>query len=279
VGDLATDTAVEPTGEGLFRATVSVDWEIWGPMGGYVAAIALRAAGAASPHPHPAAFSCHYLGVARFEPVDVRVETRRSGRAATSQRVEISQDGRAILDAMVWSVGDGEGLEHDETVAPEVGGPEEVPSIQELLPEDAVPPFPFWNNLDAKPVDFELEWPPDGPRPARWREWLRFVPTATYDDPWVDAARVVILVDLPSWPSAHRPHAWKQPRFTAPTLDLNVVFHRPTIAEPWLLCDGEAPVSTGGLFGWTARVWSPSGRLHASGGGQCIYRRLPAPSI
>ena len=30
------------------------------------------------------------------------------------------------------------------------------------------------------------------------------------------------------------------------------------------------------LFGWTARVWSPGGVLHASGGGQCLYRPLPA---
>ena len=85
------------------------------------------------------------------------------------------------------------------------------------------------------------------------------------------------LVDLPSWPSAHRPHAYKQEPFTAPTLDLNVAFHRPTSEEDWLLCDGAAPVSTGGLFGWTARIWASGGALHASGGGQCIYRRM-APS-
>jgi acyl-CoA thioesterase-2 len=275
VGDLAIDTAVEPTGDGAYRAVLSRDWEIWGPMGGYVAAVALRAAGANVDHPRPVAFSCHYLGVARFEPVDVRVEARRSGRTATSQRVEVTQDGRPILDAMVWSAAEGEGLEHDETTPPDVPGPDELPSIQELLPEDAPgPPFPFWNNFDGKPLQFEVDWPPDGPRPARWQEWLRFLPTATFEDPWVDAARAVILVDLPSWPSAHRPHAWRQPPFTAPTLDLNVAFHRSAAGHEWLLCDGAAPLSTEGLFGWTARVWSPGGALHASGGGQCLYRRM-----
>src|SRR3546814_7413365 len=79
-------------------------------MGGYIASFALRAAGASSPHAHPAAFSCHYLGVARFEPIDIRSESRKEGRGATSQRVEISQDGRAVLDAMVWSAPVGEGL-------------------------------------------------------------------------------------------------------------------------------------------------------------------------
>jgi acyl-CoA thioesterase-2 len=276
MGDLADDTAVERHGDGCYEATLSADWEIWGPMGGYVAACALRAAGASTEQARPATFSCHYLGVARFGSVDLRVETRRSGRTATSQRVEVTQEGRPILDAMVWSAGDVEGLEHDETSPPDVPDPDQLPDIRELVPDDAEPPFPFWHNFDAKPIEFEVEWPPPGPRPARWREWLRFAPTATFEDPWVDAARCVILVDLPSWPSAHRPHAWKQPPFTAPTLDLNVAFHRPTSGRDWLLCDGAAPLSTGGLFGWNARVWSTGGRLHASGGGQCLYRRLPA---
>ena len=275
MGDLAIDTAVRARGEGLFEATLSADWEIWGPMGGYVAACALRAAGASTPELRPAAFSCHYLSVAQFSTVDIRVSTRKRGRTACAQRVEISQGDRAILDAMVWSVGEVEGLEHDETIPPAVPDPDHLPSIDELLPEDAQPPFPFWNNLDAKPLEFEVVWPPDGPRPASWREWLRFLPTASFDDPWIDATRSVILVDLPSWPSAHRPHVWKQPGFMAPTLDLNVAFHAPAAGHEWLLCDGAAPLSTGGLFGWTARIWSPGGGLHASGGGQCLYRRMP----
>lgn len=275
MGDLANDTAVRSLGDGRYEADLSADWEIWGPMGGYAAAVALRAAGAASAHPRPATFACHYLSVAKFGRVDLQVETRKTGRAATSQRVEMTQEGRPILDATVWSVGDGEGLEHDETVAPDVPPPDELPSLRELLPEGVEPPFPFWHNLESKPLLFEEVWPPDGPRPAVWQQWLRFTPTAAFEDPWVDAARCVILVDLPSWPSAHRPHAWQQPPYIAPTLDLSVAFHRPTAGHDWLLCDGAAPLSTAGLFGWTARVWSAGGGLHASGGGQCLYRRLP----
>jgi acyl-CoA thioesterase-2 len=275
MGDLGEDTAVTACGEGRFEATLSPDWEIWGPMGGYVAACALRAAaGVSRDHLRPAAFSCHYLGVAQFGPVELQVQTRRAGRTATSTRVEVTQAARPILDAMVWSVTDNDGLEHDETVAPDVPGPGELASISDLLPEDAPPPYPFWRNLETKPLDFEIDWPPDGPRPAVWQQWLRFVPTATFADAWVDAARCVILVDIASWPSAYRPHAWREPAFTAPTLDLHVAFHRPAVGEEWLLCDGAAPLSTGGLFGWNARLWSPGGALHASGGGQCLYRPI-----
>lgn len=275
MGDLDDDTALEPLGDGRFRATLSQDWEIWGPMGGYVAACALRAAGAASPHPFPAAFSCHYLGVARFAPIDIAVETRRSGRAATSQRVEVTQEGTPILDAMVWSHAEGEGLEHDETVPPDVPGPDALPQPWSA---DAPRPFPFWHNVETRLVVQEPVWPPEGPRPARWQGWVRFVPEPVFPDPWVDAGRLVILVDLPSWPSAHRPHAWSAPPFVAPTLDLNVAFHQLAHSEEWLLCDGAAPLSTRGVFGWTAKVWSPGGRLHASGGGQCLYRRVSPPA-
>lgn len=274
MGDLGVDTTIEQVDEERFRATPSDDWEIWGPMGGYIASFALRAAGEATALPHPAAFSCHYLGVARFEPIDIVVTARRAGRAAASHRVEITQDDVPILDAMVWSNADNDGLEHDETLAPDVPDPDDLANIEDLLPDDAAPPFAFWDNLDAKPVAFEPDWPPSGPRPAVWQEWLRFRPTPTFDDPWLDACRSVILVDLPSWPAAHRPHAWTEPKVIAPTLDLNVAFHRPTADRPWLLCDGSAPISTRGLFGWTARVWSPGGRLHASGGGQCLYRTM-----
>lgn len=271
MGDLADDTAVVQVEDGLYQATLSQDWEIWGPMGGYVAACALRAAGAASARPAPASFSCHYLGVATFEPVDIRVEARRAGRAAASHRVEVTQSGRPILDALVWSTSEGPGLEHDETVPPDVPGPGDLSPP----PSEPVARYPFWHNLESRVIQVESVWPPEGPRPAVWQEWLRFVPTATYVDPWVDATRLLILVDLPSWPAANRVHAWRDHQFIAPTLDLNVAFHRPASGEAWLLCDGSAPLSTRGLFGWTARIWSSGGGLLASGGGQCLYREVP----
>src|SRR5262245_14708475 len=107
MGDLAVETAVEPRGDGLYEAKLSRDWEIWGPMGGYVAACALRAVGAESEGSRPAAFSCHYLSVAAFEPITLRVETRRDGRAASAKRVEVTQGDRRILDAIAWTARDG----------------------------------------------------------------------------------------------------------------------------------------------------------------------------
>lgn len=43
MGDFEIDTALAG-GNGRYVAHLSEDWEIWGPNGGYLAAIALRAA-------------------------------------------------------------------------------------------------------------------------------------------------------------------------------------------------------------------------------------------
>src|SRR5437764_890433 len=83
VGDLAVDTAIEGS-DGLYRAQLSRDWEIWGPNGGYLAVIALRAAGAHTTLRRPATFSCHYLGVADFDAVDLEVRTLRGSSRAAS---------------------------------------------------------------------------------------------------------------------------------------------------------------------------------------------------
>jgi acyl-CoA thioesterase-2 len=175
----------------------------------------------------------------------------------------------------VWAVGPVEGFEHDLAEFPDVPRPDELAPLTELLdPEqlDSGPPFPFWNNLETKPVSFQKEWPPADPLPPQWRSWGRFVPTSTFADPWVDACRSLILIDVQGWPSASLPHAWKREPVIAPNLDLYVAFHDPQPASEWLLADGSGPVAKGGLMGWDGRLWNAEGRLVASGQGQLLCR-------
>jgi acyl-CoA thioesterase-2 len=278
MGDFAVDTAVEGS-DGTYRAALSREWEIWGPMGGYVASFALRAAGAESSFARPASFFCHYLGVAKFDEVDIVVDKLRAGRTAESLKVTISQADRLIMDATVWTVGDVEGLDHDLTAPPDVPGPEGLPNFEELFADEpeAGPPFPFWNNFEARPIDFRKEWPPSEALPPVFQEWLRFVPASTFDDPWVDACRALICVDVVSWPAASRPHMFKQPNVIAPSMDLYVAFHDAAPADPWLLLDGHSSWAAGGLMNWSGNLWSSDRSLVASGMGQLLCRTVPAP--
>ncbi len=284
MADLDHDTAVERIGAAVegtarYRGTISREWEIWGPCGGYVASLALRAAGAHTALARPVSFTCHYLGVGRFDDVDVEVTTLRSGRTVESLQVSMTQEGRRIVEALVLACGEHDALEHDLAEAPDVPGPGELPSIAERLAErgeEAQPLYPFWANVDSRPVQWHHEWPPAEALDPTFVEWQRFQPRGTFDDPWVDACRSVMWIDIGGWPSAHRHHAWANVPWVAVNVDLYAAFHQPRPASEYLLLDAHAPVAADGLVGYGCRVWSEDRALVASGGGQLLCRPVPA---
>jgi acyl-CoA thioesterase-2 len=272
MGDFEVDTRLEG-GKGRYRATLSPDWEIWGPNGGYLAAIALRAAGREARVPRPASFAGHFLGIARFAAVEVEVATVRGGRSTESLRVSLSQDGRPVLEALVRTAARGPGLEHDVGGAPDVPAPEGLARAEDLRDPSWGPPYPFWQNLEARPLHPERFREPPRARPPVFREWYRFRPRATFDDPFLEAGRLLLLVDTLSWPAACQPHV--DAGFRAPNLDVTAWFHRLEGVGEWLLADHECRIAEGGLMGTTARVWDRRARLVASGGAQLFC--VPAP--
>ena len=276
MGDVDVQTAPALEGEGgRYTALVHQDWEIWGPCGGYVAAIALRAAGAESPFARPASFFCHYLSVAAFEPVDLVVTPLRSGRTVLAQRVEMTQGGRAVLEAMVWSVGEVAGLEHQDVLPPDVADPLAVPARTEEPPPEtrtATRTTASGTTSSSGSWSGSTTWPPPGPLPPTWRTWVRYRETSAVDDPWADAARLVVVLDVGSWPAGHRPHAHRDHGFIAPSLDLYASFQDPPGSSGWLLLDAHSPVARDGLLSWTGRIWSERRSLMASGGGQAVFR-------
>lgn len=266
MGDFAVDTQIEG-GDGRYRAVLSRDWEIWGPNGGYVAAIALRAAGREAAIPRPSSFAAHFLGVAKFAPVEIEVMAVQRGRRAESLRVAIAQEGRPILEALVRTARDGEGLVHDATTVPAAPDPETLPR------DDEDHGHAFWRNFDCAWVAPARDAGERIARPPYNLSWHRFRPRACFDDPFVDAARALLLLDTLSWPAACGPHV--DSAFIAPNLDVTAWFHRAEPASDWLLVEHSGPVAEGGLMGTTGRVYSRSGRLLASGGAQLFC--VPAP--
>jgi acyl-CoA thioesterase-2 len=270
MGDLDQDTRLEGS-DGHYRATLSPDWEIWGPNGGYLAVIALRAAGAEARVRRPVAFAAHYLSVARFAPVDLEVTVLHRGRRSESLRVTMRQEGRPILEAMVRTAAEVPGLAHDAAPAPDVTGPDGLRNSRELYGREAQ--YRFWYNFESRPVDPDT-WR-DG-RPSRApvvREWYRFLPTARFDDPFLDAGRALLLVDTLVWPASCQHHV--MPAYLAPSLDVVAWFHRACHDAEWLLCEARAPIAEGGLIGGGVRIFTPDRRLVASGG--ALLFCVPAP--
>jgi acyl-CoA thioesterase-2 len=271
VGDLALDTAVEGR-DGRYTASLSRDWEIWGPNGGYVAAIALRAAGAHSRFDRPASLVGHFLGVGDFDtPLDIETTTLREAKRAQSIRVELSQAGQPIFAAMVWSVGDVSGLEHDFAPMPDVPDPETIPSTDErLAARGEQPHFRFWENFDGRQPNWIDDWESREPGDPVAGAWYRFVPRSIFDDPWVDACRSVILLDTLGWPAACGYHVRSE--YIAPSIDLSVAFHRRRPDEPWLYAAATAPSGAGGLIACESRVWAKDGTLLGVGASQLLCR-------
>lgn len=279
MGNLALDTAVDG-GDGRYEAQLSGDWEIWGPNGGYVAAVALRAAGAHCGLAKPASFMCHFLDVASFAAVELDVETLRASKRAHSVHVSMTQGGRRILEALVWAVGDGlDGLVHDAAPAPSVPGPGQLASMEELLEKGASPrpQHAFFSNFEERPIEWIDDWDHRPPGPPLHRCWYRFRPVALFDDAWVDACRLLIVIDTFQWPAAVRGHAGGTLRHIAPSLDLACSFHRLDEARraDWLLVEARSPAAEGGLVGGAAAAWDAGGRLLASGGQQMLCRPMP----
>jgi acyl-CoA thioesterase len=113
------------------------------------------------------------------------------------------------------------------------------------------------------------------PTPADVLEWYRFQPAATFDDPFVDAGRAVIILDTFAWPAGANPHRTPERRYAGVNLDVVAWFYEPAPDCEWLLCDYESPIAKDGLVAGSGRVWSEDGRLVAMGGAQVLC--IPQP--
>ncbi|HEY2056157.1 MAG TPA: thioesterase family protein [Solirubrobacterales bacterium] len=257
----ALDAATAPVGaDGRFRAELSRDWEIWGPNGGYVASLALRAAGEVAAIGRPASISCQFLRAPDFAPVEIEATVLHGGRRSEAIAVRIVQGGRLVSHAIVRTAAVAPGYELAHLRAPAVPGPGELRTVGDA-------PYPFWANVERRPV-------PHAGEEATLREWTRFRPVPTFEDPFVDAARALILLDTYGWPAAYG-EVGEGGDFVAPSLDINAWFHRPAAGAEWLLIDETCTVGADGLLAAQGHVWDEAGRLIASGGAQLCC--LPRP--
>lgn len=276
MADLRTDTEVTGAG-GRWQAKVSDDWNLWGPNGGYLAAIALRAAGRQAPGMRPASMECHFLHAARPGDVQVVTQTLKASARAQSVRVTLRQNGRDILAGLVWAIGrELDGLPPRSAPPPQAPGPDGLKPFPELVPPGHAYTESFWSHVEERPVNQvrHLMWPDDpADEPVR-HSWLRFRPHDPAADPYLDAGRLVIAADvfpflagvivLPPGPLTH----------VAPTLALAVSFHGLDPASEWLNVRTESHFSGEGLLSGRTEVWNENGVLAASGRVQMLCRSL-----
>jgi acyl-CoA thioesterase II len=269
---LQDDTRIRRDGERLI-AELSRDWEIWGPNGGYVSAIALRAAGVVAPPDHrPVTLTVQYLGQGAFAEAECVVTPVKQGRSAWLLNVEIRQGGRAFLQAQVWTTNREEGPHLVGAAMPDMPPPSALKTFREHAlahyGEKAPPVGKFWKNIEGKPRAWQPMEAPRSAKPAELRDWYSFVDYQP-GDIWLDHARAVVLIDTLLWPTHSRSLA-APPSYIAPSLDLTVWFHEAAGPTEWLLLDACADVAAQGVIHGRGRVWTPDGRPVATGGSNML---------
>jgi acyl-CoA thioesterase len=253
VSAFARATAVEPLGDGAWRADCDPGWSTQlGPNGGYLAAVILRAMAAALDDGarEPRSLTCHYLRPPGDGELRLDVTVERSGRSLSTITARVSQeDALCVLAVGAFAV-DFEGAMDYAAAPPNVPDPGDV----ERLPPVAIVPMT---------AHFEMRPTIGAPLYAGADEsasggWLRFAEPEP-----LDAPALAMFADA-WWPSP-------LPRLTrpvmAPTIDLTVHFRAPAaaaaIAEEPVLAVFRSSTAADGFFEEDGEVWSRDGVLLA----------------
>lgn len=272
--DFVEATALDRKGEHTWGIRLREDWALWGPAGGYLAALALRAAGEATAFSRPVSLSCQYLRVARFDPVEIHVASLRSGKRSEALRVDLVQDEKLILTASAWATVSGnDGMQHDYAPAVSVPARESLRPYEELYPDRKK--HPFLARMEQLPIDPAAEGDRT-PREPELRGLFRFRPRAAADDAFVDSARVMLLLDTHAWLSTYPAHPADGPSpWIAPNLDFYYRFHRPTMGHEWLYMMTRADLAEDGLIAAHGEIRDLRGCLLARGASQLLCGRRP----
>lgn len=243
-------------------------WDIWGPAGGYVAAIALRAAGDRAGAGHrPVTLTGQFVSVAAPGAVDVRVDAVKEGSTAL-YAVTLAQAGRPVFLAQVWTTTRNDPPFPLRPAMPAVPPPHGLRGQDELVAERGIPQIAFWRNIEGRPANFRLFDDPPAEDAHQYR-WMRLRDWTATDDPFLDAMRSVLLIDIGVWPG-HWHRLTERATYAAPSLDLAVHFHGGAPGGDWLLSDADADVAGNGTISGRVRVWSEDGRAIATGSGHCL---------
>jgi acyl-coenzyme A thioesterase PaaI-like protein len=260
------DTALEPAGEGRWRAWVPEHWFVGrGPNGGFLAALAARAAEAAAGRPLRS-LTLHFLAAPGAGALDVSAVVERAGRATSVVSLRFEQDGRPQALALATLSGlPATGL------AWNAGG---MPAARPLadsppVPQDAMGVPVFMRNYDMRWALGAL--PGDGTA-VETGGWLR-----TAEPRALDAPLVAAMTD--AWaPAAFAATG----RFVAaPTLDLTIHVRRPLpppgmSAGDHVLARFATRLAVAGVWEEDGELWTPDGELLAQSRQLALARELPA---
>jgi acyl-CoA thioesterase len=261
------DTALEPLAPGRWRAHVPAHWLVGrGPNGGFLAAVAARAAEAAAGRPLRS-LTLHFLAAPRVGPIGIAAALEREGRRYTAASLRILQDGEPVTLALA-TLGElpEDGIGWDAAAMPPARPPAESEPV--ALGDAGLPEF-------AR--NYDMRWalggrPGSGGQLPETGGWLRAAEPRTLDAPLVAA-----MTD-----------AWLPVAFVAlgrvvaaPTLDLTIHIRAALPAagmrpDDHVLGRFSSRLSVGGVWEEDGELWTPGGQLVAQSRQLALARELRA---
>lgn len=248
------DTAVVARGGGTYSAEITPRWNVGDkPNGGYLLAIALRAAAIESPLPHPFTATAHYLRASSPGPAMVDVELVRAGRSHATTEARLLQRDAEIVRVLA-TFGDLAALDGPTMVS---GSPPALPPLEECLGGRGQLPG---GGIVAMAERFEIAADPDT------LGWTRGEPTGTaFVGAWIrlvdgrepDPLSLAMITDaLPPPVFDLGAAGW------VPTIELTV--HVRALPAPgWLRVAATTRFLQGGYLEEDAEVWDSGGTLVA----------------
>jgi acyl-CoA thioesterase len=253
------DTALAPVGDGRWRGTVPPTWSIGtGPNGGFMAALAARAALQAAGAP-PRSLTVHYLAPPAEAEIDVTTEIVRAGRSATFLRVAMSQQEKVVVLALCVC-----GAWYDE-----------APSFTDVAPpalpprEDCILIDPTRTGVPPLQGRYETYLAPRDPEdlPIRVEGYIR-----TREPHAADQVALAAISDAFIPPAFFRT---REP-ILVPTLELTIHFRGipPDDPHPFVRQTTVSRLAAGGVVEVDGEIWSEDDRLLAQSRQLALMRKL-----
>ena len=249
-------TSVRRTGDDTWDTQFAENWDIMGNTnGGYMLAIASRAASEATGRRHPVTITGHYTRPGHTGPASARTEVVRSGRRFSVVRTSLFQDDAVVLDTLGTFIepgGESPGVILSDAEPADLPPPEEcvlaVPGGDAPLPPPSVGQVEM--RLDPRMTELFQGNPLGEPVVLGW---IRLK-----DDEPLDAHALIMATDAfpPTTFNAGLPVGW------TPTLELTVHIRFPE-ASGWIRCEFRSRFISGGFIEEDGLFWDEENRLVA----------------
>jgi acyl-CoA thioesterase-2 len=202
------------------------------------------------------------------------------GKSFSNRRVVATQQGAPILNFTASFQRSQDGLHHQESVMPDVPGPDELPSEADLRRQFADQMDPAHRHQFTQPRPIELRgvesrhWVNAAPAPPYAHSWFRAVAPLP-DDPAIHRAVLAYASDMTLLGTCILPHglSWSRGEVISASLDHAVWFHDDFRADEWLLYATDSPWAARGRGFNRGRIFTRDGRLVASVAQEGMIRR------